>query len=378
MKRPSALFLAPQEPLDWVGLRSLHCLSEVADRIHVVSDPGDGLVKHSRHVRAFVHKLFLSEPESPDHLAHWVNDYCRKNRLDFVIPSDVPTFRTLAHVKDRLSVPKPFPVADRKTLDSFDNKWAFHVLCRKHGVDAPETTLIAFEEQVTATHLSQFGFPVVVKPVAELGGRGVVIAKSLAEIKEHLRQRSRYTSLPLVLQEYVDGEPGGFNLLAMDGEITAWTIQMDRADRLEFIAHEPVLAQVSNLCQATQFTGVAHLDFIVDPKTGAFKMIEANPRFWISVTLSMWRGLNFVEAGMRAASGQKPVAITCPPGPVYRNKDFLRRQLWHSFASPELLQQQLRASLKTIAYPMPFLYKASLDWSGAAAQNLGNPSTSPN
>jgi biotin carboxylase len=376
MKRPSALFLAPKEPLDWVGLRSLHCLSEVADRIHVVSDPDDGLVKHSRHADAFVRKPFLSEPESPDQLAHWVDDYCRKNRLDFIIPSDVPTFRTLANIKDHLSVPTPYPVADRKTLDRFDNKWAFYVLCREHGVDAPETTLIAFEEQITETHLSQFGFPVVVKPVAELGGRGVVIAKSLAEIQEHLRQRSRYTSLPLILQEYVAGEPGGFNLLAMDGEIIAWTIQMDRADCLDFIAHEPVLAQVRNLCQATRFTGVAHLDFIVDPQTGAFKMIEANPRFWISVMLSMWRGLNFLEAGMYAATGQKPAAVTCPPGPVYKNKDFLRRQLWRSFASPKLLRQQLRASFKSLSDPMPFLYKASLDRSSAAARHLGNPSAS--
>ena len=74
---------------------------------------------------------------------------------------------------------------------------------------------------------------------------------------------------------------------------------------IDFIEDHRVLGVVSELMNAIEWTGVAHLDLRIDELSGEITVIEANPRFWGSVIGSMHAGVNFPYLKCLVGMGQR-------------------------------------------------------------------------
>lgn len=204
--------------------------------------------------------------------------------------------------------------------------------CQRHaeavGIRTPAT--------VTPTSLAQaeqaghgLSYPVVLKwadpnavaralKAAGLTLHKIQYARSHAELCALLAPYDTVGRFPMI-QEYCPGHGIGHMFLARDGEVLI-EFQHERV-------HEwPPEGGVSSLCRAVplsehaqarrrsrqllrhlRWTGVAMVEYRVDPASGDWAFMEINGRFWGSLPLAVAAGIPFA-AGLVAATGQgRPV-----------------------------------------------------------------------
>jgi predicted ATP-grasp superfamily ATP-dependent carboligase len=76
-----------------------------------------------------------------------------------------------------------------------------------------------------------------------------------------------------------------------------------------FLAGKEILSSL-------KWSGVAHIDFIYDPVTEHFFMIDFNPRYWGTLTGSVIAGVNFPWLACQSALGNSF------PLPEYKNTTY--------------------------------------------------------
>lgn len=211
-----------------------------------------------------------------------------------VIPADCEGIRMVGRVRDRLQV-QVTPAPDLDTLEMFDNKWRFHQFCMQHGLPVPRTQFFESKRELDFDSLAAaFGVPFVLKPINQAGSLGVAIVRSREQFERDIATNPAYCFAPLVAQRFIDGDDIDLSLLAVNGRLSAFAIQQARRARIDFL-HSPQLAFLAQeLCRVSGYHGVMHIDARREKRTGKVLLIESNPRFWATLTASVWCGLNFV------------------------------------------------------------------------------------
>lgn len=238
-----------------------------------------------------------------------VNRIADANPHVILIPADCDAIRLANRVRDRLKV-KTTPIPALPTLDMFDNKWTFHQFCSGLGLPVPETMYFAAKDAMDFHAIaSVIGLPFVVKPLDRAGSTGVCVVRSVEDFDASILDNAAYDYGPLIAQRFIRGDDVDVSFLALGGRMSALAVQRASGSRIVF-QHNPSLeAMASALSGASGYHGVMHVDARVEEGTGKVWLIESNPRFWASLTASVWCGLNFVaeslvpapkEAGVRA------------------------------------------------------------------------------
>jgi predicted ATP-grasp superfamily ATP-dependent carboligase len=75
-------------------------------------------------------------------------------------------------------------------------------------------------------------------------------------------------------------------------------VQMREDGGMRFPDDDRVVSLGRDICRASGYHGVAHIDMRIDERTGQVNVIEFNPRFWGSLIYASWMGVNFLEAGV--------------------------------------------------------------------------------
>ena len=231
---------------------------------------------------------------SDDRLVEVIHSIVNRTPHVTVIPADCEGIRMVNRVRDRLRV-HITPAPDLDTLEMFDNKWRFYQFCIQHGLPVPCTQFFASKRELDFDRLAAgFGVPFVVKPVNQAGSLGVTIVRSREQFERDIATDPAYCFAPLVAQRFIDGDDIDLSLLAVDGRLSAFAIQKAGRARIDFL-HSPQLASLAQeLCRVSRYHGVMHIDARREKRTGKILLIESNPRFWATLTASVWCGLNFV------------------------------------------------------------------------------------
>ena len=108
-----------------------------------------------------------------------------------------------------------------------------------------------------------------------------------------------YQFSPLPVQEYIPGEDIDISLLAVNGEVMTIATQQVAGSVVRFMPQPQMEAMASAICSALGYDGVMHIDARIDHSAGRIWLIESNPRFWASLTVALWCGLNFVQESLR-------------------------------------------------------------------------------
>ena len=167
------------------------------------------------------------------------------------------------------------------------------------GVPVPETRHPATSAEALAA-AGELGYPVRVKPSDPIGfkrlhNRQAFRCQTAAELESAYAQTEPFE--PMV-QEYVPGGDDGLYTLgsyvAADGEaLGVFTGRKLRQTREHMgvcrVAEAVWVPEVADhglrLLRALRFHGISQVEFKRDPRTGAHKLIEVNPRLW------QWHGL---------------------------------------------------------------------------------------
>ncbi len=216
-----------------------------------------------------------------------------------VIPADCHGIRLVNRIKPNVRA-RVIPIPDLATLNQLDDKWHFHELCQAHNIDVPEACYVGSKVNLNFDELvSKLGLPFVLKPTNESGSLGVQIITSKEHYLSAVRNNESYQFKSLIAQRYIDGEDVDLSLLALHGCMTAFAIQRVAGPTMEFVQNDRLEALAGKLCRANSFHGLMHIDARIERSTGRVFLIESNPRFWASLTASIWCGLNFVEESLR-------------------------------------------------------------------------------
>lgn len=260
-----------------------------------------------------------------------VNSIVRQRPHVMLIPVDCDAIRLVSRVRARLMLPVT-PIPELATLNMFDDKWQFHQFCTSHGLAVPETRFVPSKADLDyEAMVEDIGSPFVLKPLGLAGSTGVYIVHSKADFEQAVLHNDAYDYGPLVAQQYIEGDDLDISLLALGGRVSAFAIQQAGDASIVFRPSRELEAMATRLCEASHYHGVMHIDARIDAASGKIYLIESNPRFWASLTASVWCGLNFAAQVILPAYSTSGVRHLTS-GTAYTRYPLIRPSCWKRMA----------------------------------------------
>jgi protein-tyrosine-phosphatase/predicted ATP-grasp superfamily ATP-dependent carboligase len=286
-------------------LSVIRSLGRKGIEVHVAWCPRDALALRSRYIRR-IHSL-PAYSLNDDSWKRELIDLCARERYDLVIPCNDQTLIPLQKHRDELATVGRFYTLPPRAFDVAFNKIETNELARSLGVKLPRETIAVAQDDADRIVAEGFRFPLVLKPEASfkehdlLARNDVKRVHDARELDQVLRgMLARGTRV--IVQELFIGAGAGVELLAKDGKILV---------ALEHVrVHEPLTGGASSyrktvplnpelydaaakLMATLDYTGVAMVEFKINPATGDWILIEINGRFWGSLPLAVAAGVDF-------------------------------------------------------------------------------------
>ncbi|WP_431135758.1 ATP-grasp domain-containing protein [Psychroserpens mesophilus] len=300
--------LIPDGNSTW-ALTVMNCLSYNPDyKLFVLSDKKRTATKFSKHTSYY---KYYKRPSDKDWADIIVREVVTQN-ITVIIPiaeAEIKFFITNSH-----HLPDSVKVILLPEINSFEtaiNKHKLSVFLNEHNLPHPKYKYLNTSES-HSNHDFGLQFPVLIKPLHQKGGDGILKFDTLKKLKRYVDKHSDYNEL--FIQEYIEGYDIDCSVLCVEGEVLVHTIQKGYlrghnafAPQLgfKFLKNERVLDIVTKLMKALNWSGVAHIDLRYDSKADDYKIIEINARFWGSVEGSKFAGINFPDLVIQLAVNQK-------------------------------------------------------------------------
>lgn len=199
-------------------------------------------------------------------------------------------------------------------LDSIMDKDRLARTARSFGISTPITVRIGSLEEAKRLH-DEFVFPAVVKPVyahqwrlpqiwEAVGQRKGIKVEGFAELLAVCRKMSGH-QVEFLVQEWVHGDEDQFFVVGAYlnghseclGAFTAQKILQFPPDfglgcLVRSVDNEEVRSLGIRLLERLRCTGIAEVEFKMDSRSGAYRLIEINPRHWDQHSLGAACGVN--------------------------------------------------------------------------------------
>lgn len=245
-------------------------------------------------------------------------------RFDVILPVTDVTTAAVTEDKERLGKNCTIPVPDHDTVLRASNKYTLMQLAESLSIPIPRTIYLDEQDspEKAVEGSKSIGYPVVIKPSrsryrTDCGWRktGVGYARNEEELRTALEEASRNGSFPLLIQERIHGEGIGLFLCMNAGEVVASFSHKRLREkppsggvsvlRMSIPANPVLKTHSERLLRALNWFGVAMVEFKRDVKSGDYKLMEINGRFWGSLQLAIDAGVNFPSILARIALGEK-------------------------------------------------------------------------
>ena len=231
---------------------------------------------------------------------------CRRDNVDVVIPTVDTELLPLAKRREEFAaVGTTLVLASVATLETCLDKWVLAERCREH-VRVPATVVVddAFDP-------AAIGLPVIVKPRAGSGSRGIRLIERRAELEVLERDGT------LLVQEHLPGPEYSLDTLARaDGQVVA-VVPRERLKVDSGIAvtgrtlHDEALESYAReVATLIGLTTVANVQVKVDAG-GEPALLEVNARFPGTMPLTIGAGVDMPRLAIGEALGT-PI----PDGPL--------------------------------------------------------------
>lgn len=340
-----------------ISLKVLYCLNRLGIATDIIDLGSPGIARHSRYRRGY-RQLGLSEDGNimtVEEIGDALQAHARAAGIDGLIGGDIRSSGVVHAIGDRLPGMTIFPSSDMATLDMLDDKWKFSQFMAGNSIPGPRTILLEDIADLDEP-ASTLDFPLVVKPLFGESGHGVACIRDIEGLRKHLASGSKYARLPLLIQAFVPGYDADISVLASNGRVVCHVLHA-RSDNctLRFMENEEAVRVASRIVEAAGYTGVANIDLRINKDTGAVTVLECNPRFWYTLQASLWRGLNFVEAGFRLALGEDMSIQSPADGTYHLHGCLMTRIIWNPARWRDIKGYNLCGLMQALSDPLPFI-----------------------
>jgi biotin carboxylase len=334
--------------------RVLRCAADAADEVHVLGTASSRRITSSRCLTGFHPAAHLDDPVDLAEAADEIDRVAAQLDAALVIPGDGRATRLFARLRGRLRA-ACFPVPTAPVFDLLNDKWRFGQLCGELGVPYPAARLfVDWAELRAAAGRGELPFPIIVKPIDQAGGRGVVVFRSLEELlarggRAGLRARA-IDYAPVLAQRFVEGDDICLSAFCRHGEVLADVVYRKRGGDCLFTENPELVELAGRVLGHVAYDGVSNFDARVD-RAGRVHLVECNPRFWYTMDMTLLAGVNFVALGLQEAVARDVGARTV--GAVLLSNASLLRALGAPWTMTSLDLTVLRYRLRD---PVPVLH----------------------
>jgi predicted ATP-grasp superfamily ATP-dependent carboligase len=273
----------------------------------VACGESDAFTARSRHVR----ELAVFEAEAaPEKIVDWLRECCRRQGIALLLPNDGPAVRFVAANRAALNAfVATTLVPSVEAMELATDKGRLTRFLQERGIPCPRT-LHAGGDEVRARNFDGLRFPVLAKATNLAGGEGIHRCADQDELIKAIGELEA-RRLNFLVQELVEGPDVDCSLIAEEGEILAWTTQRGvrkthfGAAPVELVMepHPRLVEHVGAVLRELRWSGVAHIDSILDTRDDSYCILEINGRFWGSVLASTAAGINFPQLLVTRAAG---------------------------------------------------------------------------
>ncbi len=228
-----------------------------------------------------------------------------REQFDLVVPTNEQSIRPLQQHRERLSKAGRIYLLDDRACDVLFDKRKSAELAAAVGMPVPRWA-VAGDLAACRRLAEEFGWPVVVKPLSSYRAddlrqrQEVVSAVNMAELER--RAAGLLERGPVLVQEFFRGVGVGVELLAADGEVLA-AFQHERVHspprggassyRKSVPLTPEFLAAARRLVGELSYTGVLMIELLLNRRSGEWRFVETNARFWGSLPLAVAAGMDF-------------------------------------------------------------------------------------
>jgi predicted ATP-grasp superfamily ATP-dependent carboligase len=300
------------------ALAVIRSLGRAGYPVHACSPRPDALGLGSAYAQARV-----VCPANDAQLLSWVRDYVAGNHIRAIIPSEHvltvlrPVYEEFAHLC-------PF---SRSAATLYAGLSKFDLFQRLQSepqlsVHLPPTLLIADTAVLPSLEeLKELGMPVFIKSdtgyACSAAGAATYKASSPEEALRLLRElRPQFKRL--VVQGYVPGSGVGAFFLLWNGAVRAEFMHRrlhevphtgGTSSLRESWWHDEIRQDALKKLSAMQWQGVAMVEYRWHEPSGQFYLMEMNGRFWGSLHLALYAGVDFPRLLLDSFHGHAPDAI---------------------------------------------------------------------
>jgi predicted ATP-grasp superfamily ATP-dependent carboligase len=248
------------------------------------------------------HTLVYPEPKNEDTFISSLLENIKTNDYKVIFPATDPTVVPIVKRKKEFSKYTIVPYPDYDTLQKATDKALTIKIALQNEIPCPDTIFPDSIDDIEKIK-DAIQYPVVIKPRTSFGSRGITLCRSPEELV------SKYPEVcalfgPSMVQEYIPngGELGVYALFSFDSEPRAVTVQRrirsypisgGPSTFRESINYPELIETAFRLLKALKWTGIAMVEFRMDPRDNTPKLMEVNPRFWGSLHLSILSGVDF-------------------------------------------------------------------------------------
>ena len=235
--------------------------------------------------------------ENPETFIDFIITYARKHHIHIIIPCHEELY-IFSRYKQRLKDNNlDLLVMELNALKIADRKDLCLDFVRRTGVKVPQSIKPTSQVEMTEFY-NNFGPMVVLKYVKTNSSKGVFYVKDEAQFEHHIESLGQF-----ILQEFVEGTGYGVSALYnARGEMRALFSHKRIQEKLVTggtstlrtgVRNEVLENAARKILDSFKWRGVAMVEFKYNENTGEYWFIEINPRFWGSLSLAYYSGIDF-------------------------------------------------------------------------------------
>lgn len=293
-------------------LRSLlNCFSKITNiRVYVMATKKDLPLRYSKYVDKF---FFFPPSNDPLYWIANINKVTREHPIDIIMPIWEVAIKTLLENKDRLERPeKLVPLPSLQNFMIARSKFFLAEHLKRFDIPGPKSLHFSTHFLEGRKNL-ELNFPLLVKPISGGSGRGIEKFEDYETLTKFFKKHGSWREC--ILQEFINGEDYGCNVLCSNGEILSFTMQKGNLwdpskpysaqIGMDFLFEEKLLQTVKKLMKSLDWNGIADLDLLHHKESDTFYIVEINPRFWATLTAALMAGINYPHLLIKMTMKQK-------------------------------------------------------------------------
>ncbi len=262
--------------------------------------------------------IYPSPEQDPDRFIDKMLNIVKEDQYDIVIPVRDDTTSLLSKHKDEFSKYTKLYLSNHESIKKLRDKGETIKLARKCKVPVPETY---FPEDTKVEEIKKsVKYPALIRPRISSGARGICYVESAEEFDGSYHKVKDEYGEPII-QEYVSHDGGHFSIGALFNEASElMAVHVYKELKQYPINGGPAVTAISvpkegwvdtmlQILKEANWVGPAHMDVLYDPLSNEPKLLEVNPRFWMSLNLSIKSGVDFPYLICKLARGEQVTPV---------------------------------------------------------------------